>query len=217
MTPFSRQIYMYLKSKLYHHDTPECRPGAAYNRQWRYQHGFMEWLVHVRTKPLPKPTLTYYKLDVQKQNSVKFKWWPFCFSLNFPQRGTTLCLLISFILHCNVCLFNTLRPRQNDHHFADGIFNCIFFYKNVWISIKISLNFVPKSRINNIPALVQIMAWCRRGDTPLSEPMFASLLTHICITRPQWVNEVRAFHGPYIAISFKFSCTWQLDKMTFYN
>ena len=34
-----------------------------------------------------------------------------------------------------------------------------------------SLKFVPKSPINNIPALVQIMAWPRTGDKPLSEPM----------------------------------------------
>ena len=32
------------------------------------------------------------------------------------------------------------------------------------------------------------MAWRRRGDKPLSEPMMVSLLTHICVTRPQWVN-----------------------------
>ena len=43
-------------------------------------------------------------------------------------------------------------------------------------------------RIINILALVQIMAWRRPGDKPLSEPMMFSLLTHICITRPQWVN-----------------------------
>ena len=44
--------------------------------------------------------------------------------------------------------------------------------------------------INNIPALVQIMAWRRSGDKALSEPMMDSLLTHICIciTRPQCVN-----------------------------
>ena len=46
--------------------------------------------------------------------------------------------------------------------------------------IKISLKFVPKDRINNIPALVQIMAWRRPGDKPLSEPMMVSLPTHIC-------------------------------------
>ena len=80
---------------------------------------------------------------------------------------------------------NTLRPRQNGHHFADDIFNCIFLNENVWILIKISLKFVPKNPINNIPALVQIMAWRRPGDKPLSEPMMVNLLTHICVTRSQ--------------------------------
>ena len=87
-----------------------------------------------------------------------------------------------------VIKFNTLRPRQNGRHFPDDIFKCIFLNENVWISIKFSLKFVPKGPINKIPALVQIMAWRRPGDKPLSEPMVASLLTHICVTRPQWVN-----------------------------
>ena len=45
--------------------------------------------------------------------------------------------------------------------------------------------FVPKGLINNIPALVQIMAWCRSGDKSLSELTKFSLLTHVCVTRPQ--------------------------------
>ena len=32
------------------------------------------------------------------------------------------------------------------------------------------------------------MAWRRPGDKPLSDPMLVSVLTHICVTRPQWVN-----------------------------
>ena len=32
------------------------------------------------------------------------------------------------------------------------------------------------------------MACRRSGDKPLSEPMMVSLLTHICIIRPQWVK-----------------------------
>ena len=83
---------------------------------------------------------------------------------------------------------NTFRLRQNGRHFPDDIFQCIFLFENVWIWIKISLKFVPKIRINNIPALVQIMAWRRRGGKPLSEPMMVNLVTHICITQPQWVN-----------------------------
>ena len=83
---------------------------------------------------------------------------------------------------------NTLRPRQNGRHFTDNILKCIFLNENIWISIKISLKFVPKGPINNIPALVRIMAWHQSGDKPLSEPMVVSLLTHICVTRPEWVN-----------------------------
>ena len=81
--------------------------------------------------------------------------------------------------------FNTLRPRQNERHFADDTFKRIFMNENVRISINISLKFVPKGPINNIPALVQIMAWRRPGNKPLFKPMMINLLTHICVTRPQ--------------------------------
>ena len=83
---------------------------------------------------------------------------------------------------------NPLRSRQNGRHFADDTLNRIFLNENVIISIKISLKFAPKGSINNIPALVQIMAWRRPGDKPLSEPMLLSLLTHICVTLPQRVK-----------------------------
>ena len=84
---------------------------------------------------------------------------------------------------------NTLRPRQNGRHFADDILKCIFLNENVWIPIKIAMEFVPKGSINNIPVLVQIMAWRRPGDKPLSEPMMLSLTRHICVTWPQWVPQ----------------------------
>ena len=83
---------------------------------------------------------------------------------------------------------NTLRPRQNGRRFADDTFKRIFLNENVRIFIKISLKFFPRGPINNNPALVQIMAWRRPGDKPLSEPMMVSLLTHICVTRPQSVK-----------------------------
>ena len=72
--------------------------------------------------------------------------------------------------------------------------NAFSWNENVWISIKISLKFVPKGPINNILALVQMMAWCRPGDKPLSELMLVSLLTHICVIRPQWVKRPSSQH-----------------------
>ena len=88
---------------------------------------------------------------------------------------------------------NTSRPRQYDCRFTYDSLKCIFLNDNVWISIKISLKFVPRGSINNIPALFQIMAWRRPGDKPLPEPIIASLLSHICVTRPQWVNTETVF------------------------
>ena len=60
--------------------------------------------------------------------------------------------------------------------------------ENLWIPIKISLTFVRQGPINNIPALIQIMAWYQPDDKPLSGPMMVRLPMHICVTRPQWVN-----------------------------
>ena len=96
--------------------------------------------------------------------------------------------LLIHALTSTAIFINTLRPRQNGRHFADDIFKCIFSNENAWISLKFSLKFVPKGPINNNPALVQIMAWRRSGDKPLSEPMMIGLPTHICVTRPQWVK-----------------------------
>ena len=56
----------------------------------------------------------------------------------------------------------------------------------------------PKGPINNIPALVQIMAWRLDGAKPIFEPMMFFLLTHIRVTRPQWVNGIhyQEIHPP---------------------
>ena len=92
------------------------------------------------------------------------------------------------ILQHSANKFNTLRLRWNGQHFTDDIFKCILFNENVWIFIKMSLKFIHKSPINDFPALFKIMTWHHPGDNSLSEPMMVSLLTHICATRPKWVN-----------------------------
>ena len=117
----------------------------------------------------------------------EFQWkpWPNCWS--FVECSHWYGLVMSLY---DVTMISTLRPRQNGRYFADHIFKCIFLNENAWISLQISLKFVPKVRINNIPALVKIMAWRRPGDKSLSEPMMVSLLTHICVARPQWVRNI---------------------------
>ena len=84
---------------------------------------------------------------------------PEIFHLYFPVGG--------HLWLCPLIWLNTLKPRQNGHDFADDIFKCIFLNENVLILMKCSLMFVPKGPINNIPALVQQMAWRHPGDKPL--------------------------------------------------
>ena len=98
-------------------------------------------------------------------------------------------LEITLIFSLALVWLNTLRLRQNGCHFADETFKRSFLNENVRISTKISLAFLPTGPINNIPAMVQKMAWHWPGDKPLSEPMMVRLPTHICVTRPQWVKE----------------------------
>ena len=117
---------------------------------------------------------------------------------------------------CSI-MFNILRPRQNGRCFLNDTFKHIFLNENVRILIKISLKFVPEGPINNNPALVQIMAWRPSGDKPLSEPMMVSLLTHICITRPQWVH-IKKMHDelqmklPTTPVACTYYNTWHISS-----
>ena len=104
-----------------------------------------------------------------------------------PALWTALCAKWTLNYGCTAKVFQTvavpLQWRANHislkhieadkicRHFAEDIFKCISLNGNIWISLKIWLQFVPKVRINNIPVLAQIMAWRRPGEKPLSEPM----------------------------------------------
>ena len=63
---------------------------------------------------------------------------------------------------------------------ADDIFKCISMNEDVRIAIQISLKSVPKGSTDNKPALVQVMAWRRTGDKPLSEAMLTQF-TDACM------------------------------------
>ena len=52
--------------------------------------------------------------------------------------------------------------------FSDDISKQILLNENVRILVNNSLNFVPCGPVGYKTASVQIMAWCREGDKPLS-------------------------------------------------
>ena len=53
------------------------------------------------------------------------------------------------------------------------------------------------------------MAWRRPGDKPISEPIMVSLLTHICVTRPQWVKQHASYCSKWLS--------WYPFKLTHNN
>ena len=119
-----------------------------------------------------------------------------CFRIDDQSR------FICIFSFCNTTgLVNTLRPRQDRRHLADGIFTRIFFNENCCLLIKLSPKYVRKGPIDNISALVQIMAWRRSGDKPFSEQMMISLPTHTCVTPPQWVKAGQKIQSTWLNIS----------------
>ena len=68
------------------------------------------------------------------------------------------------------------------------------FRRNFWthflndrISINISLNFIPYGPVDDMSALVQIMAW--HTASHCLNQWWPSSLTHICVSWPQWVKQ----------------------------
>ena len=82
-------------------------------------------------------------------------------------------------------------PRWNGQHFADSIFKCIFSNENVLISIKISLKFVPKGPINNIPALLR---WWLGADQAISHYLNHWWFYHQCKYASLSLNELTYWH-----------------------
>ena len=138
-----------------------------------------------------QPILAWYHLDASWKQTLHFPIEAYTsqkihlFPFTMMQR---IINLHENIAGWNMATTNILRQRQNDRHFADNIFKCISLNENAWILHEISLKFAPNVRINNIPALFQIMAWRRPGDKPLPEPMMLILLTHIWTSKSVQFN-----------------------------
>ena len=93
-------------------------------------------------------------------------------------------------------------------------FQCVFLNEIYEYRLRFHWNFFLRFEFNNIPELVKIVACHPPGHKPLSESIKVSLLTHICVTRPQWVNAYGAcdydmhwlfqswwFHGMHLMTS----------------
>ena len=97
-----------------------------------------------------------------------------------PREWSMSCLLLS--IWKKITVLTHLRPGQNGRHFAGDSFKYIFMNEKYFISMRISLKFVPEGLIDNRAAFVYVMAWHRTG--------WPSLPTHICGTKEGWVRMV---------------------------
>ena len=69
-----------------------------------------------------------------------------------------------------------ISAEQTGRHFVDDILKVHVLNEKFCILIRISLKFVSKGPISKKSALVQVMAWHRTHDKPLSEPMLTQFL-----------------------------------------
>ena len=71
-------------------------------------------------------------------------------------------------------------------------FSNVFSWKNMYeFRLRFHWNLFLKIRINNIPALVQIMTWCQIGDKPLTEPNDGLCCRHIYRYASLGLNELK--------------------------
>ena len=69
--------------------------------------------------------------------------------------------------------------------------NAFSWMKMIDFRFKFHWIFFSRTPIANTPALVQVMAWRRKSDKPLPEPMMTQLIdAYIQVTRERWVNHV---------------------------
>ena len=95
--------------------------------------------------------------------------------------------------------------------------NAFSWMKTYKFRLRFHWSLFPRVQLNIFPTLIQIMAWRRPGDKPLSEPMMVILLTHICVTRPQWVKPLLIYAPTSTAAKVRTECLYALKSDSFQN
>ena len=72
----------------------------------------------------------------------------------------------------------------------------VFWNENGITLIQNSLKFVSSDPVNMKPALVQMMAWCRKGDKPLSEPILFCWRIHASLGLSD-LNYINSLHAKF--------------------
>ena len=139
---------------------------------------------------LVKRALCRFRISVKRFSSLlihwsarRVNWWDMCKFLRKRIRKRKKAQTVG--VSCEVLCASAYV--LSGHHFADDVFKCIFLNENIWISLKISLEFVPKVPVSNIPALVQIEVGAVKATSHyLNQVCLVYWCIYIYVTRPQW-------------------------------
>ena len=88
--------------------------------------------------------------------------------------------------HPDLNLTNSLRTRQNRHHFADDIFKDIYFNENVLISIRNSIANALELRLScTNPSIChsELMSWMWISTISVASECQRMILKQICISK----------------------------------
>ena len=83
--------------------------------------------------------------------------------------------------HIAYFFFNSSPPGQNDCHFTDNIFKCIFVNEKFRNSIQIAPKFVPKGLVDNKSVLVQVHWYSSAPNRPQAITWTNAKPDHQCI------------------------------------
>ena len=137
-------------------------------------------------------------------NRIKYIWISFCFIRSYIKKWCHYKELYqkndAKVISQRRLLLNLslLQNNKNGYHYNfvivinhNHMVKCFLYSFSCmkidlfWSKLK---RYVPSGPIDNKPPLVQKMAWCQRGDKPLSGPMTVYVTDAYIRTRPQWVN-----------------------------
>ena len=158
------------------------RKDWKYHKKWNNQNENIVWCL-VKWYTMPQGLYNALLYSTHLQSSPLSRSHCANSRVLFPVRLTDTttweCSLVDVIVL-------THWGRDQKDAISQTTFSSAFY----WMKMYELQQKIPKGPVNNILALVQIMAWRCPGDKPLSEPMLVSLPTYICVTRAQRVNNM---------------------------
>ena len=97
------------------------------------------------------------------------------------------CICIRFCLVLILfCQLNSLFPGIIKNYFKGGFLNS-FCIDVLIISYEIALKGMPQNPFDDMPTLVQVMAWCRQATSHDLNHRWPRTMSPCGVTRPQWV------------------------------